>query len=261
MCAGAAYGCEMKASRMERTVVASLVVKNALAREGLRRILTDGGYNVAQSIEDIDELADSDSHIIIVDQAIMEHDGVDRISELIGRFDRAKLVVLTESFDFDTMSRIFAAGAYGYVLNDVPYQAFLAKMQLVSMGEKVAPADLIDTLRDLHPADNRDDHSADLARFDLTAREQDILRGLVMGLPNKLISRELGVSEATVKLAVKTIFRKLSVRNRTQAAILAKELGLFADRSPPRTTSRAALILFLASAALVQSMISWPGMI
>ena len=245
---------------MELPVVASLVVKNALAREGLRRILTDGGYIVAQSIEDVDELVDTDSHIIIIDQAIIEHDGVDQISELIGRFDRSRLVILTENFHFETMSRIFAAGAYGYVLNDVPYQAFLAKMQLVAMGEKVAPADLIDTLHDLLPTDGRDDPSADLVRFDLSAREQDILRGLVMGLPNKLISRELGVSEATVKLAVKTIFRKLSVRNRTQAAILAQEKGLFSDRQPHTapTTSKAALALILASGGvLIQSMGEW----
>lgn len=242
---------------MELSVIASLVVKNALAREGLRRILTDGGYNVAQSIEDIDELVDTDSHIIIVDQAIMEHDGIDRISELVGRFDRARLVVLTENFDFDTMSRIFAAGGYGYVLNDVPYQAFLAKMQLVAMGEKVAPADLIDTLQDLHPSDVREVNGADLARFDLTVREQDILRGLVMGLPNKVISRELGVSEATVKLAVKTIFRKLSVRNRTQAAILAQEKGLFVERLVSRTGAKAALALILSCAAFIHAAGDW----
>lgn len=216
---------------MDLPIVATIVVRNALTREGLRRILSDGGYKVAQSIQDLDALVDTGSHIIIIDQSIVEYDGVDRISPLKSEYCQSKLVILTERYDFDAMSRMFAAGAHGYVLNDVPYQTFLAKMTLVAMGEKVAPKDFVDTLQSLPRSLASDGEGADINAFDLTPRERDVLRRLVLGMPNKVISRDLGVSEATIKLTVKGVFRKLSVRNRTQAAILAQEKGLLPVRA------------------------------
>ena len=61
----------------------------------------------------------------------------------------------------------------------------------------------------------------------LSKRELQVLEGLTQGKSNKEVARDLDVQEPTVKLHVKTLFRKLNVTNRTQAALIAKEAGLF----------------------------------
>lgn len=211
---------------MDCPIPTSLVVKSALTREGLRRILIDNGFGVVQAIAspddlDIDQL--NGAHIVLYDGSLLAP-GTD-LTPLTGLMTAApgcRMVLLAETFDFDLMNRAFAAGVHGYILQDIPYQSFLVMVQLVSLGEKVAPRELIDSLSD-RPNLPLERQASDVAAlYGLVERECEILECLVMGMPNKLISRRLGVSEATVKLHVKTIFRKMSVSNRTQAAMMAR---------------------------------------
>lgn len=211
---------------MDCSIPTSLVVKSALTREGLRRILIDNGFGVAQAIAtpdalDIEQL--SGAHIVLYDGALLAPaTDLEPVTSLMASSPGCRIVLLVESFDFEQMNRAFAAGVHGYILQDIPYQSFLVMIQLVSLGEKVAPRELIDSLGQ-RPATPSEPRTTDVAAvYGLVEREREILECLVMGMPNKLISRRLGLSEATVKLHVKTIFRKMSVSNRTQAAMMAR---------------------------------------
>ncbi|MDX3899217.1 MAG: response regulator transcription factor [Sphingobium sp.] len=211
---------------MELSGSASLVMSNALTREGLSRILSDNGFCIAQSVSDIEEITDCedhDRHIIIVDYSYCEEKIDGDIQNILSRFPRSKLVILGDDFDIKMLSHVFFAGAHGYIIKNIAYQAFIAKMHLILMNEKVAPSNLIDAVIDASFTGNPLEEEASNPNHGLSEREQDILQRLVMGQPNKLISRELGVSEATVKVSVQSIFRKMSVKNRTQAAIMAKD--------------------------------------
>lgn len=219
---------------MELSGSTSLVISNALTREGLSRILSDSGFNIAQSISSIDEIIDCydhNKHIIIVDYTWSEKT-IDRdIQYLINRFPKSKLVILRDDFDLNILLRIFFAGAHGYIIKDIAYQAFIAKMHLILMDEKVAPSDLIDSISTASPRSSSFEDDTMTIDFGLNEREKDILQRLIMGQPNKLISRELNVSEATVKVSIQSIFRKMSVNNRTQAAIMANEYKILTNNS------------------------------
>lgn len=211
---------------MDCSIPISLVVRSALTREGLRRILIENGFGVVQSIGqpgalDISQL--EGENIVLYDGFLLSAQrNLEPVIEVMAAAPGCRVVLLVESFDFDLMNRAFAAGVYGYILQDTPYQSFLTMVQLVSLGEKVAPRELIDSLAE-RPATPSEHQATDVATlYGLVEREREILECLVMGMPNKLISRRLGLSEATVKLHVKTIFRKMSVSNRTQAAMMAR---------------------------------------
>jgi len=211
---------------MDCSIPTSLVIRSALTREGLRRILIDNGFGVVQAIANPDDLEIdtlNGAHIVLYDDSLLAPGGaLDPLVGLMAAAPACRVVLLVEAFDFDLMNRAFAAGVHGYILQDIPYQSFLVMVQLVSLGEKVAPRELIDSLsgRQALPSERQTTDVA--ALYGLAERECDILECLVMGMPNKLISRRLGISEATVKLHVKTIFRKMSVSNRTQAAMMAR---------------------------------------
>jgi two-component system nitrate/nitrite response regulator NarL len=208
---------------MNPSVPVSLITRSALAREGLKRILIDNGFEVRQSAghpDAIDPALCQDDQIVIFDSALLPSDLVGALREILAGHPGIRLVLLNDRFDFDLMSQAFSAGIHAYVLHDIESETLLSIIQLVSLGQKVAPTELIDHLRNILPTARE----PDLQKLqNLTERERAILDCLIMGMPNKLISRETGVSEATVKLTIKSLFRKLDVKNRTQAAILARE--------------------------------------
>lgn len=208
----------------------SLLVRNALLREGLGRLLADNGFEIVQSIDGSDELNfdfDAEDHIIIVDYVLDGRSSLKDTIPIISRFSKSKSVVLADKFDFGTMRKIFLAGANGYILNEVPYKTFLAMMQLVAMGENIFPSQFKEVISLVDFTDKQSTNDNIVSdEFSLSDRDIRILNGLSLGLSNKMISRELEISEATVKVAMKAIFRKLSVHNRTQAAILAREIDL-----------------------------------
>src|SRR4051812_43819098 len=120
------------------------------------------------------------------------------------------------------------AGADGYLMKDVSPEALIQSLELVMMGEKVFPTNLAAMLFDLNNAS-----SPMNSIRGMTPREHEILQALVTGASNKLIANRLGITEATVKVHLKTLLRKIDVNNRTQAAIWAMNNGVTADGAAP----------------------------
>lgn len=195
----------------------ALLGRDTLMREGLRLILSAHGFIVTQSVERAAALSrDSDDDIIVVIED--DHDTGDwaDIHALHRRFPAAKLVMLADTMNLQGIMGAFEAGVQGYIVKQTLPDALVGSLRLVAMGERVLPSHLVDALmhRESTPGDSRM-----IGLAGLSAREREILNCLAMGNPNKVIARQLSISESTVKVHVKAILRKLRVTNRTQAAI------------------------------------------
>jgi two-component system nitrate/nitrite response regulator NarL len=205
---------------------AFIVSKNSLTREGLNRILPDNGFDIVQAVSDITELQDSVDtaarHIILIDCTLASQHISSDIATLHTRFPDAKIIVLEDEFNFTVLCTAFEAGAHGYILKDVPFLTFVANLRLILLDQKVAPTNLIEMLGSFPNASEPRPATA----VGLTDREEEILSRIAIGQPNKIISRELNISESLVKLSLKSIYKKLSVSNRTEAAIAAREKNL-----------------------------------
>lgn len=114
----------------------------------------------------------------------------------------------------DVAKQALNMGAAGFIPKTLGAKSLVSAIKFMAMGEQYAP---IEFMR------NGDNEPSNPLAASLTPRERDVLRGVKEGKSNKEIARDLGVTEPTVKLHMKTMFRKLDVRNRTQAAMLARE--------------------------------------
>ncbi|MGF7151094.1 two-component system nitrate/nitrite response regulator NarL [Sphingomonas zeicaulis] len=191
-------------------------------REGLRRLMSDdcGHVETCAGPHDLSGTAPQGENIILISDLFVPHGEYHALDTLRERRPDAKIVVMGSSSDPQHISKIFKAGAAGYVSGNSAFRALRSQLDLVALGERVYPAALIEHVsRDIPAKPPHDPWPG------LTTRERSVLDGLILGLPNKSISRRLEVSEATVKLALKTLFRKMQARNRTHAAVLAREHG------------------------------------
>jgi len=213
------------------TTVVSVAIRNSLIREGVRRILSDSGFTLDEPVDDLESLSspavtDTGEHLIVVDGSLLGRNGPAVVEDILHRFPDAKVIALVSAFDFTEMAAIYAAGAYAYFLDQVPYQSLVAMMQMVAVGQKVAPPEIIDLLDNLLLLTEMPAQRHATLAYDLGEREWEVLGALERGLPNKTISRDIGISESAVKATVKSLLKKLSVANRTQAAVLARELAV-----------------------------------
>lgn len=209
-----------------------LLCRNSIVREGLSRILADRDFTIVQSSSSSDgltALADGEpegaAQLILIDNGTEECDA-ESLASLQARFPRSHLVMLSDRFDFQIMLKAFRLGVRAYIVKEISCERLVGTLQLVAMGERVLPSQLADELQSRPGLANAPEieKSADTAC--LSERELEILRWLIMGCPNKVISRRMEISEATVKVHVKAVLRKLSVKNRTQAAIWAANHGM-----------------------------------
>jgi len=228
-----------------------VVSENSLTKEGLKRILSEDGFAVDVSYNNCRELLSEllsrpetmDGAIVLVDVA-RESEAQSFVDQLTHAFTDCHVVLLSSIFDFDAMVDAFRAGADAYLTNEIDCRSLIGSLKLVSLGEKLLPSKAVEylperTVGDSVPfsAANEESELLDL----LSEREVETLRCLIMGYPNKVIANRLDISDATVKVHVKAILRKLKVQNRTQAAIWAVNNGLGA--SVPCATSAKPLML------------------
>lgn len=110
-----------------------------------------------------------------------------------------------------------AAGAAGFLPKTMSTRSLMAALRFMAAGETYLPLTL---------AAQKASALQEMGSSQLTSREMDVLKRIIQGLANKEIARELGLQEVTVKLHVKTLYRKIGAKNRTHAAMLAREAGL-----------------------------------
>ena len=211
------------------TDLVCLASPNDLIREGLSAILLAEGFTVVGSSDEAAtvELDDLDQRVILIIDHYSESELAKSTEALLDLYANIDVVVITSDFDLDTTLSCFHAGAKGVIVRGASSKPMITALRLVALGERVFPSELLDSLDWNVPPQSRN-HKASEAISDanLTQRELDVLCCLMAGYPNKLISRKLEVCEATVKVHVKAILRKLNVRNRTQAAMWASAHNL-----------------------------------
>jgi two-component system, NarL family, nitrate/nitrite response regulator NarL len=185
-----------------------LLLRSRLIKEALSSMLTTDGFSVSR------EQDRHDDHVtVIIDIDIY------RETELIDahRANGDKVVVLASGADTLEMDDERIGVLSGILTYDLSGEAFLRSLRLICAGERVFPRDLAPGRRLPLPVDGE----ARSDRNRLSPREREVLSHLLVGHANKVIARQLGTSEATVKVHLKNLLRKIKVDNRTQAAIWA----------------------------------------
>lgn len=217
-----------------------LIDDHTLFREGLESLLSRRNINVLASVgngQDGLRLAyELAPDIVLLDMRMPEMDGMDVLRQLRKNGFTKPVVMLTTSSDERDLVQSLRSGAQGYLLKDMePDQLVLALRDIVD-GKTVVAPDLAPVLARVIQGDTIE--AEDDSPFSkLTPRENEILSLLAEGQSNKVIARNLGISDGTVKLHVKSILRKLGVHSRVEAAVMAVEAGLRANRGVHGTAS------------------------
>jgi len=156
---------------------------------------------------------------------------IKQIELIRSRHPGASIGIVTDRYRPEEMVLAFRSGASGYFVDVMTCDVFIKSLELVMMGETVFPAAFLsfaldsesDRSDEVSPSDRNDEtivpDAKDRVPVQLSPREQTILRCLIEGDSNKSIARKFDIAEATVKVHVKAILRKIRVHNRTQAAI------------------------------------------
>jgi NarL family two-component system response regulator LiaR len=199
---------------------------HAVVRQGLRTFLelqvdVVVVADVADGEAALAAAAEHDPDVVLMDLVMPGMGGVEAIRQLREARPAARVLVLTSFLDDEKLFPAVRAGAAGYLLKDVEPEELVRAIRTVADGEAL-----------LHPAvaarlmEEVSEAPRPAAEEALTARERDVLELIARGMPNKLIARELGIAEKTVKTHVSSILGKLGLTDRTQAALYAVRSGL-----------------------------------
>ncbi len=172
---------------------------------------SDGGQGVAKARE-------LDPDLILLDLHMKNMNGIDTLRGIRDAGLDCRVVILTVSDNADDLVTAIRTGADGYLLKDMEPEDLLTAIDQILNGSTVIGERLNGLLaraiREEATASQRDSTT-------LTKREQEILDGLARGLSNKLIARSLDITDATVKVHVKNLLKKLGFRSRLEAAVWA----------------------------------------
>lgn len=166
--------------------------------------------------------------LALLDLNMPAMNGIAGLRQFRQRFPEIPVVIVSGSDSSADAQQALDAGAAGYIHKSSAPQVMLSALQLVLAGGVYVPPQALRRDAEEHaPGPGKGKLGG------LTARQTDVLRLLAAGKPNKLIARELGLSEGTVKIHLSTIFRVLDVNNRTEAVLAAQAMQLdLANRAP-----------------------------
>ena len=196
---------------------------HAVVRTGLRHLVaTFDGVELVGAAANGDEAvalcAEHRPDVVLMDLEMPVVDGIEATRRIVEAAPGVAVVVLTSFSDREQILRALDAGAIGYLLKDAEPAELERAVRAAARGE--APLD---------PRAGRallQDRVAGSPLDGLSEREREVLGMVARGLPNKLIARELGISEKTVKTHLTSVFRTIGVTDRTQAALWAERHGL-----------------------------------
>ena len=210
-----------------------LIDDHTLVRKGLEQLLQSRGVEVVASVgsgrEGIEQALALKPDIILLDVKMPEMSGTETLKQLRAAGVTTPVLMLTMSREESDLQAALRNGAQGYLLKDMDHEDLVPALQDALRGNNVVAKELIGSLTRLVQGQSGKAASkpgSATALSELTPRELEILRHLAEGQSNKGIARALDITDGTVKLHVKSILRKLGLRSRVEAAVLAVEQGL-----------------------------------
>ncbi len=201
-----------------------IIDDHTLFREGLQSLLSRHGIEVVASISDgregIRQVRELKPDIVLLDVRMPGMSGLEVLKQLQQIRRESPVVMLTTSGDERDLVEALRSGAKGYLLKDMEPDDVVAALREIVRGETVVAPNLAQVLAKVDKGEYP--LEAEPSPLDnLTPRENQILSLLAEGQSNKVIARNLGISDGTVKLHVKSILRKLDIHSRVEAAVIA----------------------------------------
>lgn len=211
----------------------ALVDDQALFREGLRTILSlQADFEIVGEAADGQEavalINKTNPHVVLMDLKMPRLDGVEATRLIKSEHPSVHILILTTFDDDEYVFEGLRSGAVGYLLKDAPSDKLVEAIRAAARGESfLQPSVAAKVVAEFSRLADRPVDLSEALVEPLSQRESEVLRLLAHGSTNRQIAEALVIAEGTVKNHVTSILGKLGVEDRTQAAIKAKDLGLF----------------------------------
>lgn len=202
-----------------------LVDDHAVMRKGLARLLESSsemcvGFSVGSAREALSNLQESAVDVLIVDLSLPDVGGLSLVDTVKGRYPDMGLLVLSMHKAQRDILASLDAGADGYLHKSSNHQTLLQAIRTVARGESFLAPDVarmvLNTMR----------KRSQMEEVNLNERELAVLNLAAQGMTNPAIAKRLHLSESTVKLALRSGYRKLGAKSRAQAVAKASEMGI-----------------------------------
>jgi two-component system nitrate/nitrite response regulator NarL len=207
-----------------------IIDDHALFRVGLQELLTRRDITVIDAIGDGAEgvriAQESQPDIVLLDLRMPVMDGLSVLRRLRESGLTMPVVMLTTSTEERDLVESLRNGAQGYLIKDMEPDEVVSALHEVVEGSTVVAPELTGVLAKVVQGGGSDALPPEDPFGELTPREREILCHVAEGQSNKVIARNLGISDGTVKLHVKAVLRKLGLHSRVEAAVMAVEHGL-----------------------------------
>lgn len=208
-----------------------LVDDHPLFREGLSNLIM--GLDPQATVEQVGSLntalalQDQIYQLILLDLNLPNVAGLDGLTQMKTTFPDTPIVVISGDDDPQTIARAIQGGASGFIPKSTNVAVTRQAIQLVMAHGVYLPPQALNT-------PNTGRSAGHPLTSQLSGRQLAVLRGLLQGKPNKVIARDIGIAEGTVKAHLWTVYQLLGVSNRAQAMYRAHELQLFQDLKDQR---------------------------
>jgi DNA-binding NarL/FixJ family response regulator len=188
------------------------------AAEVLTTRTAEGAMDLLEKNADLD--------LVVLDLGMPGVSGTSLLESMVAHSPEMKILVLSGQQDPRNVMRVLQLGAAGFVPKSMASDTLLAAVKFVLSGGVYIPADLLEEVNRVAMVGTPErPREVGATRVELTERQEQVLQLLARGAPIKIICRELGLSEGTVKTHVTAIYRAFNASNRTEALLAARRHG------------------------------------
>lgn len=211
------------------TIRLLLADDHRMLREGLRRSMTDEGFDVVGEAENGEEavrlVEELGPDVVLMDVSMPEMDGVEATRLIHASGADTRVIMLTMHADADVLADAIRAGASGYLVKDCSTDEVASAVRMAANGETALSPQLAATMLDEVRRLETPSPATDEERL-ITKREEEVLQLIADGCSTPEVAQQLYISQKTVKNHLASIYQKLDARDRTQAVLQAVRMGI-----------------------------------